>query len=857
VKHAGALAFAGACKLRKGLDPQRSKSQEVSAMRRLFVLLVVSLVTLALASCGEAMPTATQVARVETPVSTTSPTPAPPIPGVTKSPVPPSPSPSATVRPTQEPSPTLVPTSQPSPTAVETPEQQGAAEGSRFTTFGGSGDQVASHALMADDGGLFIVGTANLRFEPEPRGDIYLVRTGPSGEVLWEKTFGGEGYDFGTTIAEARDGGLLLSGFTTSFGAAGLDAYLIKVDREGNELWSRTHGGPLDERASAWEMADGSYILGGNIVDPDDLVADPGAPGYSGLSGRSSIYLARTDAEGRELWVRTYGGGDNVLASGGVQTPDGGFVILATISRFPETGDDLYLLKVDDQGDEVWSRTWRLGTMEARDLVQTTDGNYLICGVFKPPGTGERAPADWLFIKVDSDGRELWRRTFGDPDSIDYGHKLTATADGGAIVGGGTGRSLTEWDEDIVLLRIDADGQRVWEQVFETDTHNMYGAVMLHPDGSCVLVGSTFQNRGFDIFVLKVDLETAAAERSPEPPDAGIAAELVTYIENLAAEEGFSGAALVAVDGQPLLLEARSWANREDGIPNRVDTKFNLGSMNKMFTAVAILQLAEQGLLSVDDYIVDHLHDYLNPEVAEQVTIHHLLTHTSGMGNVFTEQYDATPKDRFRTVESWLPLFVAEPLYFEPGSQFGYSNAGYVVLGLIIESISGQSYYDYVMEHIFLPSSMLNTDSYELDAAVPNLAIGYTPQDREGNALGDLVTNTDQLPVKGFPAGGGYSTVEDLLRFGNALLAHRLLSPESTALLLEGKVPIREGMLYAYGFFDNQVGDQRMVGHTGGFPGICDLMEIYPEEGITVILLSNMDGGCIELLQRLREQPLR
>ncbi len=352
-------------------------------------------------------------------------------------------------------------------------------------------------------------------------------------------------------------------------------------------------------------------------------------------------------------------------------------------------------------------------------------------------------------------------------------------------------------------------------------------------------------------------LPTAEPSPTASPPVLPpVAAELITHIEALASQDQFSGAVLIAQEGESIFKAGYGLANRSSDTPNQVDTKFNLGSMNKMFTAIAILQLVEQGKLSVDDKIIEHLPDYANQEAANKVTIHHLLTHTSGMGDVFTDEYDRMPKDGFRTPEDWLPLFVDAPLQFEPGTQFLYSNAGYVVLGLIIESVTGQSYYDYVMENVYEPSGMLNTDSYEKDKDVPNLAIGYTTQGYEGNQLRDPISNTDRLPARGFPAGGGYSTVEDLLKFSNALLSHQLLGPESTDLLLTGKVKLREGLQYAYGFFDRIVGEQRVVGHSGGFAGICDFMDIYLDLGYAVIVLSNTDEGCVPVLEFLQEQPL-
>ncbi|NTV72525.1 MAG: beta-lactamase family protein [Azonexaceae bacterium] len=215
---------------------------------------------------------------------------------------------------------------------------------------------------------------------------------------------------------------------------------------------------------------------------------------------------------------------------------------------------------------------------------------------------------------------------------------------------------------------------------------------------------------------------------------------------------------------------------------NLVDTKFNLGSMNKMFTAVAILQLVEQGKLSVGDRIIDVLPDYPNREVPAEVTIDQLLTHTAGMGDCFTGDFFTTPPEQLKTVAGYLPLFVDKPLQFEPGTQYAYSNEDYIVLGLIIEKITGQSYFDYVRENVYALAGMVNTDAFDLDTPVPNLAIGYTTQDAEGNQTGELADNTPLMPVKGTPAGGGYSTAGDLLSFKEALLGNKLLSPEFTNL---------------------------------------------------------------------------
>ncbi len=332
--------------------------------------------------------------------------------------------------------------------------------------------------------------------------------------------------------------------------------------------------------------------------------------------------------------------------------------------------------------------------------------------------------------------------------------------------------------------------------------------------------------------------------------------DLIATIEELAVQDQFSGSILIARDDEILWQFAGGLADREANIPNRIDTQFNLGSMNKMFTAISILQLVEQGKLNLEDTIAQVLSDYPNPEVASQVTIHQLLTHTSGLGDTFTEEFGIDPH-HYRSNEDYLPLFVNEPLRFTPGEGFSYSNAGFVVLGLIVESVSGQSYDDYVRVHIFEPSGMVSTGAHDIEEDVPNLAIGYTTMDIDGNDTGVLASHTALMPGRGFAAGGGYSTVMDLFMFRNALLGYQLLSPASTELLITGKVEMRENMQYGYGFFDRLEARQRVVGHSGGAPGVCSFLNIYLESGFSVAVLTNSDMDCLSVLNFLGEHPLR
>ncbi len=350
----------------------------------------------------------------------------------------------------------------------------------------------------------------------------------------------------------------------------------------------------------------------------------------------------------------------------------------------------------------------------------------------------------------------------------------------------------------------------------------------------------------------------------PQPPtpvksaanDTDLVKQVGTYLDEAAAGDKFSGAVLIAKNGQPLFKKAYGFANKENSIANNVDTKFDLGSMNKMFTAIAIAQLVERGKLSFTDTVGKLIPDYPNKAVAEKVTVHHLLTHTSGMGTYFNEKFQAK-LNNLRTVSEYLPLFVDEPLAFEPGAKWQYSNSGFTLLGLIVEKVSGLSYYDYVKQNIFKPAGMVNTDSYERDKEVANIAIGYTKMGEHGR-LDPAATrraNTPMRPSKGSPAGGGYSTVDDLLKFGIALRDHKLFSQKYTEMITTGKVEMgAPGRKYGYGFGEDLSSGRRIVGHNGGGPGIGANFDLFTESGYTVVVLGNYDPpAMMPVVMKIRE----
>jgi CubicO group peptidase (beta-lactamase class C family) len=328
-----------------------------------------------------------------------------------------------------------------------------------------------------------------------------------------------------------------------------------------------------------------------------------------------------------------------------------------------------------------------------------------------------------------------------------------------------------------------------------------------------------------------------ALEAVPRPPDLAIPrmteaealAALSARAEQLAKNDQFSGAFVVARNGKVLLEKVWGHANRETGAPNTLETQFRLGSMNKMFTAIATLQLVEAGKLALDDPIGRHLTDYPNKDVASKVTVRHLLTHTGGTGDIFGPDFT---KNRLTLREhgDYVKLYGSRGLTHEPGAEHRYSNYGYVLLGALIEKVSGMPYYEYVRTKVFQPAGMASTDSLPETETVQKRATGYMKRE------GKWVPNTDTLPWRGTAAGGGYSTVGDLLRFAHALESGKLISKTMLA-----EATRQQAEQYGYGFGVYGEGPLRGYGHGGGAPGMNGDLMIYPQLGYVLVSLANLD----------------
>lgn len=313
--------------------------------------------------------------------------------------------------------------------------------------------------------------------------------------------------------------------------------------------------------------------------------------------------------------------------------------------------------------------------------------------------------------------------------------------------------------------------------------------------------------------------------------------KISAFLDSLS-QTSFSGTVLVAKGNRILEKRAYGYANMEFKVKNRINTKFNIASITKTFTATAVLQLVEQGKIDLHTPIGVYLENYPNEEVKKKVTISQLLTHTAGTPNFYVTNFLDKNKFRFKKTEDFVPLFVKDTLLFEPGTEYHYDAAGYVILGLIIEKISGQSYYDYLQDHVFSKATMENTHACEVDEIVINKASGYT----YGGDVNNALKNNISYLSKASPGGFHYATIEDLYRFSKALRTNVLLRPETTQLMLKPRVKGYNTHL-GYGIdIDKRYPNDIIYGHSGGFYGMSGEIIFFKNSDYMITILSNKDS---------------
>ena len=354
--------------------------------------------------------------------------------------------------------------------------------------YGGVSDDHSSSVQQTSDGG-YIIGGWSKSYGAGGQ-DIYLVKTDSSGNQLWAKTFGGLNDEWGGPIQQTSDGGYILSGDTLSYGAGGKDIYLIKTDSSGNQLWEQTFGGANNDAGwSVRQTSDNGYIIAGYTMS------------YG--SGEWDIYLVKTDSSGNQLWAKTFGGASMDVSYSVRQTSDGGYIIVGGTYSYGEGDCDIYLIKTDSSGNQLWAKTF--GGVDydcGLSIQQTSDSGYIIAGLTDSFSGGD---FDFYLIKTDSSGNKVMERTFGGTDS-DYGYTVQQTSDYGYVIVGST-RSYGEGLLDVYIVKTDSYGDIIWEQTFGGTESDEGRSVQQTTDGGYIIVGisKSFGPGEEDFYLIKID----------------------------------------------------------------------------------------------------------------------------------------------------------------------------------------------------------------------------------------------------------------------------------------------------------------------------------------------------------------
>ncbi|MCP5097322.1 MAG: hypothetical protein GY943_17390 [Chloroflexi bacterium] len=369
----------------------------------------------------------------------------------------------------------------PTPTEIE-------KEITFIKTVGGNRRDRGINLIQARDGGYAIVGYTS---SPDAmREDVYLVRMDYQGEILWSQIYGGEGRDNGWDLLETEDGGFIIVGFTNSFGAGEMDIYLIRVDVDGNMIWEHTYGGPNSE--FGWALAqtdDGGYVLAGQT---DSFGA-----------GEEDGYLVKVNAQGEELWSQTFGGEQEDRLFSIDLSADSGFVLVGTTRSFGLGERDLYLVKTNNSGELVWSQQYgEAGDDVGHAVRQTADNGYIVTGYTR--SFGASSYDSWL-LKFDEADHLQWQTFYGGEaeDRTIYGEQ---TDDGGYIMIGFT-KSFDSMAWDLFLVKTDSLGEVSWHQTFGGRADDTGYTVRQTFDLGFVLTGETYSSGegNGDMYVIKVN----------------------------------------------------------------------------------------------------------------------------------------------------------------------------------------------------------------------------------------------------------------------------------------------------------------------------------------------------------------
>jgi len=305
--------------------------------------------------------------------------------------------------------------------------------------FGSYKASTGCAGLPTPDGGYIAAGYTRAYGAGED--DVWLIKTDASGNKLWDQTYGGDSGDFGYSVGLTSDGGYVITGYTVSYGAGGKDVWLIRTDASGNRLWDKTFGGAGDDDGwSVTQTADGGYLVAGRTSS------------YG--AGNADLWLIKTNASGNEIWNRTFGGAAKDEGFSVQATPDGGCVVAGCTASYGAGDNDVWLVKTDADGNKLWDKTFGgAGSDVAHSVVLTQDGGFAVAGYTSAPGAG---PSDVWLIGTDASGNRLWDRKRGGGDD-DVAQSIAQTPDGGYVVAGWTWSTLP--GQQVWLLKTGANGE--------------------------------------------------------------------------------------------------------------------------------------------------------------------------------------------------------------------------------------------------------------------------------------------------------------------------------------------------------------------------------------------------------------
>jgi len=360
-------------------------------------------------------------------------------------------------------------------------------------TFGGEGDDSVYSFEYTSDEGYILAGSSQIFNGKRIDTDAKLVKTDANGNMQWQRTIGGDESDSAYYIMQTSDGGYIMAGETESYGVGTIDFWLVKTDDEGNEQWNRTFGGEdIEEVTSFRKTLDGGYIMAGTTRPLE--------------TGSYDMWLVKTDAEGIEQWNLTLGGKDDDTRPSVRQTSDGGYILAGTTRSYGAGSDDFWLIKTDPEGTEQWNRTFGGEDYDwLYSFQQTFDGGYILGGATCSFGNGS---FDFWLVKTDNNGIEQWNRTFeGKENVIAYiSSSVQQTLDGGFILTGVTG-SMNSFD--CWLVKTDSEGEEVWNRTFGYDEDNIPHSILQTPDGGYIIAGKAGSEKinSYDLWVVKTDAD--------------------------------------------------------------------------------------------------------------------------------------------------------------------------------------------------------------------------------------------------------------------------------------------------------------------------------------------------------------